>query len=149
MKHVLTFWQWYRLSLPPRMLTIVGIGGLVVSQSVPIAFWLTLPSNTTPAEVPELWKFLLVPAMFSTMLALLFGGHRSTRLPEPGSDYANWLMRTAWTPEHRTPFGPWRPMWWDLIPIGLLTIVAASNGWWLHHGFESSKLALNLSLIHI
>ena len=50
---------------------------------------------------------------------------RFTRYPMNSGSYHSWLGTTPWTPKHRTPFGPWHPVLKDLIPLGILGLVAA------------------------
>jgi len=122
--------RWYRQSLPPGTFVYALLIAVLVTDLIAAAAWLAWGHGL---EWSESFVLLFPSMLFNVLFCAIAGGcialYRSQRFPEPwlNKHFHSWLASTPWTPSTRTPFGPWHPVVLDVIPLGLLGLIAAAH----------------------
>ena len=118
--------RWYLQSVPERDKALMLAVIVVLADLAAVAVWLAWGRwIERPSAIMVFLPFMVVAPGVCCFAAGAAGIFRFRRFPTDCGAYHLWLGTTPWTPKHRTPFGPWHPVLKDLIPLGILGLVAA------------------------
>lgn len=118
--------RWYRQALPcPNYLLGFSLLLLMCDTGL-LLFWLTCTEMENPVmQLPVVYCTLLAAAFICSVAAGMMALFRISRYPANGGSFHEWLSCTPWQPLTRTPFGPWKPVLQDVLPLGILGLVMA------------------------
>lgn len=116
--------RWHRMGWPPPWVAFVLIALVGICDVTVFGF---LQVFDSPALRRTLGGWLTMTVLLCHATAALLAVYRLQRYPTPGSGYGVWLSRTVWNGKQRLPFGPWHPVWFDLVVLALLGVVAAAQ----------------------
>lgn len=116
--------RWFRMGYPPTWMCAVPIVLMLGLGACHFVWLMAYGADATRDFFRVAFQMcVLIAAISSVAMA----GFRLTRFPE--NTYGDWLAQTPWTSNKRLPFGPWHPVWYDIIPLALLGVVPAGAIW--------------------
>ena len=120
--------RWYRQALPPFSYIVVFALLVLLTDSFAGLIWIVWGEWLLEAGAMG-----IVAALLGGSLALIgmaagcFGLQRIFKFPSANPAYLKWLAMTPWDGMRRPPFGPWCPVWGDVVPLSVLGMVSASH----------------------
>lgn len=126
--------RWHRMGYPPRsaiMLFLILVAGFdLVSWGIWMSF-----SDADPYATRQLVQsWATAPLILIGLASVLLGGFRLIRYPAPTRrkgqgdawDYGAWLSLSPYA-SGRCPFGPWHPIWFDIVPLSVLGLLLSGH----------------------
>ncbi len=114
--------RWSRLGYPPTWHLALAVVTLLTFDLLLLAICWSVGWQQDATDRRWMVPFLTMPMMGAVMLGVYLGYYRMSRFPREDSSYGNWLLRTPWQGKLPTPFGPWRPIAWDVVVLGGLSL---------------------------
>lgn len=134
--------RWYRQSLPPKSMMLALLVLFLIADLVGMGAWLAWGQLIERNARFLIWvPFVGFGVVACAIAGLIFAGFRLQRYPDRTGtkDFHSWLASTPWQPSKRTPFGPWHPVWLDVIPLSILGVVAGAHAAVLCPALATSK----------
>lgn len=127
--------DWYRRSMPNRRVTLFFFALVVGIDVCCLGLYLALRSAYGPAAASNSAHiFPMISGIICLGASAILGIMRAERFPALKTEHADFLAGSPWTQATRTPFGPWRPVIYD-VPVqtllGLLTALHLGGSLWL------------------
>ncbi|APZ91253.1 hypothetical protein [Fuerstiella marisgermanici] len=122
--------RWYRQSLPGRAGAYLLLTIVLLTDVFAVISWFTWGHGLEASDQYLCWlPFVGFNVGLCVIAGMIVAGYRLQGFPDrtASTSFHSWLAATPWQPSSRTPFGPWHPVWLDVVPFSILGVVAATQ----------------------